>query len=890
MKHHSAFLMILSCLLLLALSLTVCATPTDPSVREEAAYTGGDESRLPPSEPALASESASESKSESASEGVQSDEGGIRLLPDTYFYQTGETHTLNFRTYGETTITHATATGTGFSVIDCSSSTDGGTLTVEYIGGEDKPTVTLLCETADTTTYSCHLYGYTVDNGVYVSSISYDSAFEKYCAALLKSEEMDETAVRRFRESYYSSCATVESYAASSQDETGLLAKSLARGSSTYAVSSSTITVSGYIRWTDDEGNTHPCVNVRVDAMDKDVSFDDTRATCYTDTSGYYSMTIKKQLFDRCDLFIRTLPIGDCYTVVNEQGNEYSVSSYDLSNGYYPNITSGTYSINITVNMSNAAGQAFQVSQAIAYGARYARAMDGTANLDQVTVEYPSTYDHENSCYSSSTHTIHLIPTESTPILYNDWETILHEYGHHIETLYGVGETVGVKHFIDQTNMKNTYVTNKFAANEIKEKALALAWREGWATYFALSAQDYHLSELSTIPNACNDSLYQSPNCIYSLGEGSEFTVTYLLYMLRESTYCGVDYSLGDESIWNSTMASDANDIWEFIFYLYANDVGDIDYLGVLLGRCSYIPNNIVPDTCELYQDTLTIVWERCSSATLCPDSRLTFSFYDKDMTPILSKSFDQDTSQTTGYTSATFTANEWQQLVTQCGGTLHWRVGVYHNDGNYRTGPYYSPLYSHEFFVDSSTLSTEVVYNRSLFSNSGPCLWFRFTAPESGTYGFKTTGEVDTYGELFSAPVAGMTSTDNLLLSDDSSGDGENFSMFYTLSANQTVYLRIRSLTGAQGYFSVHTTCHHHTFVANGFSNHVCNCDICGAHIQEEHCFVTINFKGNVSHTCLVCGYTYGGNGPIHLSFPRSGNVAAVVTSTSFESKGDEE
>lgn len=886
MKHHSAFLMILSCLLLLALSLTVCATPTDPSVREEAAYTGGDESRLPPSEPEL----ASESKSESASEGVQGDEGGIRLQPDTYFYQTGETHTLNFYTYGEATITHATATGNGFSVIDCSSSTDGGTLTVEYIGGEDKPTVTLLCETADTTTYSCHLYGYTVDNGVYVSSISYDSAFEKYCAALLESEEMDETAVRRFRESYYSSCATVESYAASSQDETGLLAKSLARGSSTYAVSSSTITVSGYIRWTDDEGNTHPCVNVRVDAMDKDVSFDDTRATCYTDTSGYYSMTIKKQLFDRCDLFIRTLPIGDCYTVVNEQGNEYSVSSYDLSNGYYPNITSGTYSINITVNMSNAAGQAFQVSQAIAYGARYARAMDGTANLECVTVEYPSAYDYYISCYTAGDKTIHLIPTESTPILYNDWETILHEYGHHIETLYGVGETVGASHFIDQTNMNNSDIAKKFAANEIKEKALALAWREGWATYFSLSAQDYFSSELSTIPNTCDDDLYQSPVCLYAKGEGNEFTVTYLLYMLRESTYCGVDYSLGDECIWNSTIASDANDIWEFISYLYDNNVGNINYLGDLLGRCAYIPEYFWLERVKLYRDTLTIAWERCSSATLCPDSLLTFSFYDNDMNTILTKSFEQDISQTTGFASAVFMEDEWQQLIAQSGETLRWRAAVYHGDENYSTGPYHSRLFSYSLFEDSETLSTEKVKEDARLTIYNPCEWFRFTAPESGIYGFYTTGEVDTYGELFSTPVTGLTSTDNLLLSDDSSGDGENFSLFYTLSANQTVYLRIRSLTGAQGYFSVHTTCHHHTFVANGFSYHYCYCDICGAHIQEEHHFVTIRFRGNVSRTCSVCGYIDDGLGPVYLSSLRPGNVAAVVTSTSFESESDEE
>ncbi|MGN1207116.1 MAG: hypothetical protein ACI4SP_02345 [Eubacteriales bacterium] len=419
---------------------------------------------------------------------------------------------------------------------------------------------------------------------------------------------------------------------------------------------------------------------------------------------------------------------------------------------------------------------------------------------------------------------------------------------------------------------------------------MALAWSEGWATYFSLSAQDYFSSELSTVPNTCDDDLYQSPVCLYAKGEGNEFTVTYLLYMLRESTYCGVDYSLGDESIWNSTIASDANDIWEFIFYLYANDVGDIDYLGVLLGRCSYIPVNIVPDICELYQDTLTIVWERCSSATLCPDSRLTFSFYDNDMNTILTKSFEQDISQTTDFASAVFTTDEWEQLVAQSGETLRWRAAVYHDDGFYETGPYYSPLYSREFFGDSTTLSTEVVYNRSLFSSSGPCRWFRFTAPESGIYGFYTTGEVDTYGELFSAPVAGLTSTDNLLLSDDSSGDGENFAIYYKMSKNQTVYLRIRSLTGAQGYFSVHTTCHQHTFVEEGFHYHSCNCAICGKTYREAHDFVVRTVKGKKTYICLICGYRYEEGGQICFGFRVSDASTAILPSVFAESSSGKE
>lgn len=259
-------------------------------------------------------------------------------------------------------------------------------------------------------------------------------------------------------------------------------------------------------------------------------------------------------------------------------------------------------------------------------------------------------------------------------------------------------------------------------------------------------------------------------------------------------------------------------------------------------------------------------------------------------MTQILTKDFPQNTSETSGYTSAVFSADEWQQLVTQSEGTIHWRVGIYHDDGYYETGPYYSSLYTAELFNDTQTLTVDQIWNRTLSTSYSPCLWFCFTAPEKGGYGFYTTGEIDTYGELFSSPVAGLTTTVNLIQSDDSSGEGNNFAIYYPMDKNETVYLRIRSLTGAEGAFSIHTSFHAHTYVEEGFHYHSCHCTLCNTTLRETHSFVVRTIKGKKNYTCRICGYHYEEGGQICFGLSEPDDSATIIPNVSIESKKEKE
>ena len=78
------------------------------------------------------------------------------------------------------------------------------------------------------------------------------------------------------------------------------------------------------------------------------------------------------------------------------------------------------------------------------------------------------------------------------------------------------------------------------------------------------------------------------------------------------------------------------------------------------------------------------------------------------------------------------------------------------------------------------------------------PADWFRFVLIKDWTYEFSTTGDADTTGELFSAN--GTTS----ILSDDDSGDGQNFRLFFTPTLTAEYTLRINERLNRNGEYSL--------------------------------------------------------------------------------------
>ena len=79
--------------------------------------------------------------------------------------------------------------------------------------------------------------------------------------------------------------------------------------------------------------------------------------------------------------------------------------------------------------------------------------------------------------------------------------------------------------------------------------------------------------------------------------------------------------------------------------------------------------------------------------------------------------------------------------------------------------------------------------------------MYFVFRATESKSYTFYSTGSYDTYGYLYDANQFQIVSND------DSNGiSNSNFSMTYSLTAGETVYLVVRMFSQATtGTFTVY-------------------------------------------------------------------------------------
>lgn len=118
-------------------------------------------------------------------------------------------------------------------------------------------------------------------------------------------------------------------------------------------------------------------------------------------------------------------------------------------------------------------------------------------------------------------------------------------------------------------------------------------------------------------------------------------------------------------------------------------------------------------------------------------------------------------------------------------GTTIYIRVRGYNWTS---TGAYSFLIIGQEIPITNAYLN--YVYSGTLTINK--VYWYKFTAPSNGEYIFETTGNTDTYGEIFNSPVAGKTYT-GLIVENDDSGDKNNFRIIHQMNEGTTVYIRVR-------------------------------------------------------------------------------------------------
>lgn len=355
----------------------------------------------------------------------------------------------------------------------------------------------------------------------------------------------------------------------------------------TYTISGSNsgaaLGISGYVYWTDTGGNRHPARNISLSIIDDDL-IDETLATITTNSNGYYYTSIANQtgIFENgCDIRIYVYAKNQYANVADITGAVYSfvVDCGDDIIGY----TSGS-----SIKSESNASKAFSVADAVYTGGCYVKAMS-TSDLSTITVKYP---------YSGllTSHYNNVIPEINlTSEFFSDWDVILHEYGHYASDIFGIYPFTAMAHDIEMNHI--TYINENelwnVASNAftgVKYDGCALAWQEGWATYFSISAQVHQNVRSMGIPYT-NNIGYSGYNLETNTdtngvlvkpgkGEASELAVARVLWDLADvagSTFGASDNDLinwGFSVLWLYTVNSEAINLSQFMSYMYEQYIG----------------------------------------------------------------------------------------------------------------------------------------------------------------------------------------------------------------------------------------------------------------------------------------------------------------------------
>ena len=266
-------------------------------------------------------------------------------------------------------------------------------------------------------------------------------------------------------------------------------------------------------------------------------------AETYTDADGQYNVIC--DISNVTGVYIKMHPKGENCAVISSNGIGYTISSntYDAS--------TDDLTIDLSIPTSLVHFQAMQICQATTMAARYAKtmidAMDSvnyTGNPFYVTIVYPhnNTELNHTSYYDDQTETINIEGIQANDIVmdgqvlhsYAAWDSIQHEYFHHIQNKFNIDDSPGGWHDLDgnmwdhynahhstdstdltiaarcKSGVKEINCANPSVA-DAKSYALKISYAEGMATVLASMSQLYYGSELQNIKTV-GDTAYTANN------------------------------------------------------------------------------------------------------------------------------------------------------------------------------------------------------------------------------------------------------------------------------------------------------------------------------------------------------------------------------------------
>ena len=488
------------------------------------------------------------------------------------------------------------------------------------------------------------------DYGVFISTVSVDNASERYYKYAIENDILtEEQAANLFMEAYKGTAEesiTVE-----------YTTTNMSTNISTMSTESETRIYCGYLRWLDDNNVSHPLRKVQVEIYKKIGIIPILLDTTNTNDDGYFEFTIPAET----DTFLKIFA-GDSNAMVKTGllGAEYYYES-DLSYGAPAGATSTYHS---TFNMDNDLGKAFQISQAVLTARDYAWVMMNKMPSD-VSVVYPN---GEECSYNYASKLIKITgqarENGNYPHSYASWDTIMHEYGHHIQWELEIIGSSSYNHYSDLNHID--IIGNK-------DEGIRLAWAESWPTVFSLMAQQYYQALLTNINTVAN-SLYTSyrgsnydieTNYIRK-GDACEQSIMAVLWDLYDNVNDEYDtISLGHAEWWNATTGnkSKSKTFSDFINHFYKEYPELVDDIGENLTYHRMASTRPVMENASSLSETNPpkFSWIDQGGSSTCPNNSFVLIVYDEDGSEIFR------TAAMTEY-EYTLTQSEWNLVINSDG------------------------------------------------------------------------------------------------------------------------------------------------------------------------------------------------------------------------------
>ena len=501
-------------------------------------------------------------------------------------------------------------------------------------------------------------------------------------------------------------------------------------------------TITGRILWTDNNGNNQPLRFCRIKINRIDNLIDTVIYEGYTDENGNYYAEFKNSASDGLvDISLQIFAQGTDIQVCDKWLFAYSDTIDGTEKPEFNNISSGSYTVtdyvytrqskeNITdesvidaIDESNIFIEALQISQAAICASTYYEDMKGDDIVD-VGIKYPHDLNTPVSSYIKPLNTICIYREENPDSVslpaYASWDLIAHEYGHHVcyhEDLmdYTPGNHDGsdmaehYKNHFSNNNFSSCNIncaisnnTSAFAEIKCKYEGSAIAWGEGYPTFWGELAQQYFntyyaQNTLSSIPTVSDSRYRDYNNSNYSLesssgfpnasGENNEIAVQRILYDLYDS-YRSEEpldrISLQHQTIWNYTKESQAKTLFEFIEYL--KNIGlaksQNTYLGEVLAMHTLTS---APPIIASLSDNAKIVsftWNEPNTNGHYCARKFQVNFYD-DLYSVIGRTTPQVvTIDSSGIGTISIDDQLWQSLINS-DSWFYVSITVYECDGN---------------------------------------------------------------------------------------------------------------------------------------------------------------------------------------------------------------